>query len=77
MGMTKKLWEYESQMEQMGWNHDDLYESYMLNWTISVLNYQRFYTSESVDDLNSYFIRIVKKLLDVWESIHLNIRHET
>ncbi len=58
-------------MEQMGWDYEDLFLAIYVELDYLHSELLKFHNSLNVNDIYSYFLLMVKKMLDVWESIHL------
>lgn len=62
---------YKDEMDRMGLDEESLFELSYSELDYIVTELSDIYNSQHIDDLNSYTVAIIQKLLDVWQSIHL------
>ena len=61
--------------ERMGWNYEDVYLFAFSELDYLTTELQKLYNNDGINDIPSYVLRLVKKMLETWESIFLIYSH--
>lgn len=63
--------EYQKKMDELGLEQEDLFSFsfHELKYIISELS--KYYNSNNVNDMDSYLVKFVSKMLNAWQSIYL------
>lgn len=59
--------------ERMGWNYEDVYLFAFSELDYLTTELQKLYNNDGINDIPSYVLRLVKKMLETWESYSLFI----
>lgn len=57
--------------EKMGWSYEDVYLYAFSELDYITTELQKRHNNDGINDISSYLLRFVKKMLDTWESIFL------
>lgn len=61
--------------ERMGWNYEDVYLFAFSELDYLTTELQKLYNNDGINDIPSYVLRLVKKMLETWGSIFLIYSH--
>lgn len=61
--------------ERMGWGYEDVYLFAFSKLDFLTMELQKLHNSDGVNDISSYVLRLVRKMLETWESIFLIYSH--
>lgn len=61
--------------ERMGWGYEDVYLFAFSKLDFLTMELQKLHNSDGVNDILSYVLRLVRKMLETWESIFLIYSH--